>query len=61
MTRSRAARVAQNATVALEATCAQHETDEPPDDDVPGWLRQQYRKALAKVWSDHMPIAVRLV
>jgi hypothetical protein len=31
-----------------------------PADGVPGWLRQQYRKALAKVWSDHMPIAVRL-
>ena len=40
---------------------SQAETEAPPEDGVPGWLRQQYRKALAKVWSDHLPIVVKLV
>ena len=30
-------------------------------DGVPIWLRKQYRKQVAKVWSDHFPIAVKLL
>ena len=27
---------------------------------VPNWLRNQYRKALCKIWSDHLPIKIQL-
>lgn len=40
------------------ATRAERET--PATDGVPGWLRQSYRKQVAKVWSDHMPITAQL-
>ena len=60
---SRVAARALGGLGAAEATRVEGkpETDSQPADGVPSWLRQQYRKALAKVWSDHMPIAVRLV
>ena len=29
-----------------------------PADGVPRWLRVRYREEVAKVWSDHMPLAV---
>lgn len=36
------------------------EDAEHPIQGVPNWLRNQYRKALCKIWSDHLPIKIQL-